>query len=148
MELTAGITGASEGLDGTVWNILGQTYTPKLYCDNAFVWHAVLPADAFVPPHIHPTQDEWITLLDGNLEMVFGDEILQAGPGDTVRMPMGLPHGIFNKSGGQVACIFGVAPSRKLYDLFTAINNVGDPDEVVRLSAEHEVNFLPPPPDA
>ncbi len=60
MELTAGVTKASEGTDGTVWNILGQTYTPKLYCDNAFVWHAALPAEAFVPPHIHPTQDEWL----------------------------------------------------------------------------------------
>ena len=34
------------GLDGTVWNILGQTYSPKLYSTNAFVWHALLPVDA------------------------------------------------------------------------------------------------------
>jgi uncharacterized cupin superfamily protein len=148
MELTAGVTKAPEGLDGTVWNILGQTYTPKLYCDNAFVWHAVLPADAFVPPHIHPTQDEWIYMLEGNLELVFGEETMQAGPGDTVRMPMGKPHGIFNRSGAQAACLFGVSPSRKLFDLFGALHNLSDVDEVVRLSAEHEVNFLPPPPDA
>lgn len=145
MELTAGVTKASEGIDGTVWNILGQTYTPKLYCDNAFVWHAVLPAESFVPPHIHPTQDEWILMLDGNLEVVFGDDAMQAGPGDTVRMPMGKPHGIFNKSGAQATCIFGVSPARKLYDLFTALHNLTDVEEVVRLSAEHEVNFLPPP---
>ena len=147
MELTAGITREKEGLDGTVWNILGQTYTPKLYSTNAFVWHARLPADAFVPPHIHPTQDEWIMLLSGNLELVFGDDVLQAGPGDTVRMPMGQPHGIFNKSGGEVDCIFGVAPARRLYDLFNALHNLSDPEEVVRISADHEVNFLPPPAD-
>lgn len=145
MELTPGVTKKEEGLDGTVWNILGQTYTPKLYCTNAFIWHALLPADAFVPPHIHPTQDEWITMLDGHLELAFGDDVLQAGPGDTVRMPMGLPHGIFNKSGGTVSCIFGVAPSRRLYDLFNALHNLSDPQEVVRISADHEVNFLPPP---
>ncbi len=29
MQLTAGITKASTGLDGIVWNILGQTYVPK-----------------------------------------------------------------------------------------------------------------------
>ena len=145
MELTPGVTKKEEGLDGTVWNILGQTYTPKLYSTNAFVWHALLPAEAFVPPHIHPTQDEWITILDGNLELAFGDDVLQAGPGDTVRMPMGLPHGVFNKSGGTVSCIFGVAPARRLYDLFNALHGLSDPAEVVRISADHEVNFLPPP---
>ena len=148
MDLIAGVTKAPEGLDGTVWNILGQTYTPKLHSDNAFVWHAVLPAESFVPPHIHPTQDEWIFMLDGNLELVFGDETALAGPGDTVRMPMGKPHGIFNKSGAQATCLFGVSPTRKLFDLFGALHNLADVDEVVRLSAEHEVNFLPPPPGA
>jgi uncharacterized cupin superfamily protein len=148
MDLIAGVTKAPDGLDGTVWNILGQTYTPKLRSDNAFVWHAVLPADSFVPPHIHPTQDEWIFMLDGNLELVFGEESMLAGPGDTVRMPMGKPHGIFNKSGAQATCLFGVSPTRKLFDLFGALHNLADVDEVVRLSGEHEVNFLPPPPGA
>ncbi len=146
--MDAGVTPAAEGLDGTSWNILGQTYTPKLHSENAFLWHAIIPAEAFVPPHIHPTQDEWITILDGNLEMVFGDQIIQAQSGDTIRMPMGKPHGIFNKSGSQVTCLFGVAPARRLYDLFNALHNLADVDEVVRLSAEHEVEFLPPPPGA
>jgi uncharacterized cupin superfamily protein len=146
--MDAGVTKAADGLNGTTWNILGQTYTPKLLSENAFLWHAIIPAEAFVPPHIHPTQDEWITIVDGNLEMVFGEQIIQAQSGDTIRMPMGQPHGIFNKSGGQVTCLFGVAPSRKLYDLFNALHNLADVDEVVRLSAEHEVEFLPPPPGA
>jgi hypothetical protein len=32
-----------------------------------------------------------------------------------------------------------------LPDLFRAIHDVPDPAEVVRLSALHEVDFLPPP---
>ena len=145
MDLTPGITPASGGVDDLQWNILGQIYTPKLVCDNAFVWLAHLPAETFVPPHIHPTQDEWITMIEGELELVFGEEVLKAGPGDVVRMPMGIAHGVFNKSGADAHCMFGVAPTRKLFDLFKAIHNVPDPEEVVRLSALHEVNFLPPP---
>lgn len=145
MELTPGITPHGEGIGATKWNILGQTYIPKLYSENAFIWHAKLPANSFVPPHIHPTQDEWITLLDGELELAFGDELFIARAGDTVRMPMGIAHGITNKSGKEANCFFGVAPSRKLFDLFNALHDLGDPDEVVRLSALHEVNFLPPP---
>ena len=62
-------------------------------------------------------------------------------------MPMGLPHGIFNKSGRTVKCLFWVTPTRRLYDLFWAIHNMAEqtPAEVVALAAKHEVDFLPPP---
>ena len=150
MKETAGITEAPAGLEGVAWNVVGHTYTPKLHCDNAFIWHADIPAETFVPPHIHPTQDEWIYVLEGELEVEFNHDkgapsIHKAGPGDTVRMPMGVAHGIFNRSGAAASCVFGVAPSRKLYELFCALDGVTDPEELVRLSALHEVDFLPPP---
>ena len=144
MDLAKGITRENEGLDGVEWNVLGQTYTPKLLSTNAFLWHAVIPAGSFVPPHIHPTQDEWICMLEGELEMSFGEETLTAGAGDTVRMPMGQAHGFVNKSGAEARCLFGVAPARKLFDLFNALHGLTDEQEVVRLSAQHEVDFLPP----
>ena len=150
MKETAGITEAPAGLEGVAWNVVGHTYTPKLHSDNAFIWHADIPAETFVPPHIHPTQDEWIYVLEGELEVEFNHDkgapsIHKAGPGDTVRMPMGVAHGIFNRSGATAKTVFGVAPARKLYDLFVALNGVTDPEELVRLSALHEVDFLPPP---
>ena len=153
MEETPGVTAAADGLQGTAWNVVGHTYTPKVYSDNAFIWHADIPADTFVPPHIHPTQDEWIIMLEGNLEVEFNHDkgapsVHKAGPGDTVRMPRGVAHGIFNRSGKGATCVFGVAPSRKLFDLFGQLDGVTDPAELVRLSALHEVDFLPPPPDA
>jgi quercetin dioxygenase-like cupin family protein len=143
-----GVTRAAEGLGGLSWNVVGHTYTPKLHTENVFLWHAVIPAETFVPPHIHPTQDEWITVLDGELEVEFGPDRRKAGPGDTVRMPKGIAHGIFNRSGATATCLFGVAPARKLFDLFGALDGVTDPAELVRLSALHEVDFLPPPESA
>ena len=143
-----GVTKASEGINGQSWNVVGQTYVPKLLSTDAFVWDATLPADTFVPPHIHPTQDEWIVVLEGNLEIEFLGDVHKAGPGDTVRMPKGEAHGIFNRSGAEAKCVFGVAPARKLYDLFVQLDGVTDPAELVRLSALHEVDFLPPPENA
>ncbi len=35
--LTAGITKATTGLDGIVWNILGQTYVPKSLSEFAIL---------------------------------------------------------------------------------------------------------------
>lgn len=153
MKETIGVTAADAGLGGVAWNVVGQVYTPKLHSDNAMIWQALVPADTFVPPHVHPTQDEWILVTEGELEVDFGFETgdvkpNKAGPGDLVRMPMGVAHGVYNRSGAEAKCVFGVAPSRKLYDLFCALDGVTDPDELVRLSAMHEVDFLPPPPDA
>jgi quercetin dioxygenase-like cupin family protein len=143
--LTAGVTRAGEGLHGVKWNILGQTYTPKLRSENIFVWEAILPDGTFVPPHIHPTQDEYLWVLEGRFDLILDGKPDVAQAGDVIRLPMNVMHGLFNKSGGTNRAIFGVAPTRRLWDLFTRLHNLTDPNEVVRISAEHEVNFLAPP---
>jgi uncharacterized RmlC-like cupin family protein len=73
-----------------------------------------------------------------------------ATPGDLVRLPMGVPHGIFNKSGATAKCLFWVSPTGRLYDLFWGIHTMAEqkPEAVVALSAQHEVEFLPPPSEA
>ena len=140
-----GVEKAVGGLNNQRWNVVGQTYVPKLLTEEAFVWHATIPIDSFVPPHIHPNQDEWIYILSGKLEIEFMGDLHKATTGDTVKMPRGEAHGIFNRSGARATCIFGVAPSGNLYDLFVQLDGITDPIELVRLSALHDVNFLPPP---
>lgn len=145
MPLDQGVTRSGHGLIGRAWNVVGQSYTPMLHTESAFTWHAVLPADSFVPPHIHPEQDEWITVLTGEVTVEFEGETATAGPGDVVRMPRGGAHGIFNRSDAEVTCLFAVAPAGRLYELFERLDGVTDPEALVRISAEHDVEFLPPP---
>jgi quercetin dioxygenase-like cupin family protein len=144
IKLPAGVTKASRGFNGVVWNILGQTYTLKVESDASMGWHALLPPGSFVPPHIHPTQDEFIYMIEGKLDLELGDQKSSAGPGDLIRLPMNEPHGLFNNGTVPVRCLFWVAPARKLRALFDKLHNLTDPAEVVRISAQHEVNFLPP----
>ena len=66
-QLTAGITKANTGLDGIVWNVLGQTYVPKPLNEQSFSWHAIFPLSTFVPPRIHPAQDAFIDLPGGRV---------------------------------------------------------------------------------
>jgi quercetin dioxygenase-like cupin family protein len=148
--MSPGITRAGEGIDGIVWNILGQTYIPKQVSEHSFSWHATFPPGTFVPPHIHPTQDEFIYMFEGRLDLVLDGKETHAAAGDLVRMPRGIPHGIFNKSERTAKCFFWVAPTRRLYDLFWGIHSMTDPTpaKVVALSAQHEVDFLPPPEGA
>lgn len=147
--LTAGVTRANEGIDAISWNILGQTYVPKSLSEDSFSWHATFPPGTFVPPHIHPTQDEFIYMLEGRLDLVLDGQESAATAGDLIRLPRNVPHGLFNKSEAPVKCLFWVAPTGRLYDLFWAIHSMPqqNPADVVALSARHEVDFLPPPPE-
>ena len=145
----AAVMGATEAVDGIRWNILGQIYVPKHVDETSFSWHATFPPGTFVPPHVHPTQDEFVYLLGGELEAELDGGAPQAAhAGDLIQLPRGVPHGLFNRSGGDVTCLFWVTPTRRLFDLFRGIDALSPqtPDAVVALSAEHEVHFLPPPP--
>ena len=148
--MTAGVTQQGASVDGVVWHILvwhilGQTYTPLQVTESSFSWHALLPPGTFVPPHIHPTQDEFIYVLNGRFDLLLDGQSANASGGDLIRLPRGIPHGLFNHSQADITCLFCVSPTRRLWDLFQAIDNVPDPAEVVRLARLHEVNFLPPP---
>ena len=142
--LTAGITKAGTGIDGIVWNILGQTYVPKAVNEASFSWHATFPPGTFVPPHIHPTQDEFIYMLDGIFDLYLDGAWTKAGPGDLVRMPRGLPHGYYNKQDKPARALFSVSPARRLRELFEQLHNLTDVEDVVRRSKICEVDFLPP----
>ncbi|MEO9615542.1 MAG: cupin domain-containing protein [Nitratireductor sp.] len=143
--MPAGITTKDEATDGLVWSILGQTYTLKQTAADSMAWHAVFPSGTFVPPHVHPTQDEFVYVLGGVYTIWLDGKEEQARPGDLVRMPRGIAHGIFNKGDDTATSLFWVTPRRSLQELFARIHNVPDPVEVVRIAAEHEVDFLPPP---
>lgn len=144
--MTAGVTPREASVDDVTWHILGQTYVPKHRSESSMSWHATFPHGTFVPHHIHTTQDEFIYVLTGELELELdGAAPVRAGPGDLVRLPQDVPHGIFNRSGAEATCLFWVSPTTNLWDLFVAIDNVPDPAEVVRLAALHQVDFLPPP---
>ena len=89
--LTAGVTRANEGIDAITWNILGQIYVPKTLSEDSFSWHATFPPGTFVPPHIHPTQDEFIYMLEGRLDLVLDGQESHALPGDLIRLPRNVP---------------------------------------------------------
>ncbi|MEO1200754.1 MAG: cupin domain-containing protein [Pseudomonadota bacterium] len=144
MDLAKGITENGTGFDGISWNILGQTYYPKAICDSTFAFETNSEPGQFVPVHIHPTQDEFILVQEGVLDLKLDGHWTKASAGDLVRMPAGIPHGYFNKSDAPARALFWVSPGRRLKDLFVALNNLTDVEEVVRLSAAHEVDFLPP----
>jgi quercetin dioxygenase-like cupin family protein len=139
-----GVTRSGGSLDDLVWDVLGQTYKPIQLSQSSFAFDTLFPPGTFVPPHIHPDQDEFIRILDGGFDFWMDGEEFSATAGDLIRMPMGSRHGIFNRSAAPTRALFWVAPARKLFDLFVQLNGLRDPNEVVRLSAAHNIHFLSP----
>ena len=148
MILPAGITPAGTGKanrsEDVTWNILGHVYWLKAQSEECFAFETLDPPGTFVPPHVHPTQDEFIYMLEGTFDLYLDGAWTKAGAGDLVRMPKGMPHGYYNRQDKPARALFWVTPARKLRALFDQLHNLGDPEEVVRRSAAHEVDFLPP----
>jgi mannose-6-phosphate isomerase-like protein (cupin superfamily) len=142
--LPKGITLAKEGMRKKVWSVLGHTYWMKAASDSSFAFETFDPPGTGVPPHVHPLQEEHIYVLEGVFTLYLDGEWTTAGPGDTVLMPRNLPHAYYNRSEAPTRGLFWVSPTGKLPALFDHLHNLTDPEEVVRLSAEHDVDFLPP----
>ena len=143
-DLPKGITLASEAMGNKTWNVLGHTYLAKVESSSSFAWLSLDPTGTGVPPHVHLSQDEHIFIMEGVYTLYLDGDWTTAGPGDTVRMPMGLPHAYYNKGETPGKSLFWVSPAGKLSDLFDQLHNLEDPEEVVRRSALHDVQFLPP----
>lgn len=143
-DLKGGITRVGEGYGGRALNILGQAYFPKASCDTTFAFETNSEPGQFVPVHVHPTQDEFILVQEGQLELKLDGKWHTARAGDLVRMPRGVPHGYFNKSDKPARALFWVSPAGKLEALFNVLHDMTDIPAVIAASAEHDVDFLPP----
>ena len=85
--LEKGITRNGTGYSGKTssdktWNILGQVYFPKAVTDSTFAFETNSDPGQFVPVHIHPTQDEFILVQEGTLDLKLDGVWVKAAAGD------------------------------------------------------------------
>ena len=125
MTMTPGITRAEDGMDGIRWNILGQAYVPKQLSEHSFSWHATFPWEPSCRRTSIRPRTSSSTCCRAASTWCSTARSAVAEPGDLIRLPQGIPHGIFNKTDADVKCLFWVSPSRRLYDLFWALHNLG-----------------------
>jgi uncharacterized cupin superfamily protein len=104
-DLQKGITQNGSGYDGKSWNILGQVYFPKAVCASTFAFETNSKPGQHVPVHIHPTQEEFILVQEGVLDLKLDD----IGSGPRPATSCGIPHGYFNKSDADARALFWVS---------------------------------------
>jgi len=99
-------------------------------------------------PHIHEDVDELCYVLDGELAIVVGAETIDAGPGQTVWKPRGVPHSFRVKGSIGARFIEVSTPSGiELYFEEAAALMAGgrmpDPAELMALMSKHRMKPAP-----
>ena len=62
----------------------------------ALIEHTIPPRALAAPMHMHEREDEYSFVLAGRLGAQIGDEVVEAGPGELVVKPRGIPHAYWN----------------------------------------------------
>lgn len=99
------------------------------------------------PLHIHPYQDEWFYILEGEYLFHVGDEMYEMKTGDTIFLPREVPHAFIQKT-DKAKVIVSYLPAGKMEAFFKSTNEWTHPptqDEIVRVFADHDMKVVGPP---
>jgi mannose-6-phosphate isomerase-like protein (cupin superfamily) len=116
------------------------------------------------PLHIHHDADETWYVIDGQLTVFVGDERIEAGPGDFVFGPMGVPHAFLvtsERAESLITCSPAGTKGRMGYGLDGFFREAAvpvvpgeappdptdpDPEELARLMIQYGIEAVGPPP--
>jgi len=76
----------------------------------ALVEHDLAPRELGAPMHTHEREDEISHVTSGRLGVQIGDDVIEAGPGDTVVKPRGIPHAFWNPGDQPVQFLELITP--------------------------------------
>jgi quercetin dioxygenase-like cupin family protein len=64
----------------------------------SLVEHPMAPRTLGAPPHTHSHEDELSYILEGEVTVLIGEELVHASAGSSVFKPRGIPHAFWNAS--------------------------------------------------
>jgi quercetin dioxygenase-like cupin family protein len=80
--------------------------------DNfALVEHPIGPRSLAAPMHTHKHEDEYTYVLEGEIGVQIGEEVLVARPGDLVFKPRGVPHAFWNAADQPARALEIISPA-------------------------------------
>lgn len=115
------------------------------------------PGGAAPPLHIHTDADETWYVIDGKMTIYVGDERFEAGPGDFVLGPKGVPHTYLVRS-DRAEFLATFTPAGATLGFFAEIGIpvvAGEPhpgtipvqpEEFARKAAAYSIEIVGPPP--
>lgn len=84
--------------------------------------------------HVHEHEEELVYLLEGEIEVTLGDEILRVGQGACALLPRGIPHGFVN-AGASTSRLLAILMPGQLDGFFVKLSETlsrdGSHDEAI-----------------
>jgi len=108
-----------------------------------FVEHDLPGKRLGAPTHTHANEDEWSYVVSGTLTAQVGDEVLEAGPGDLVHKPKGIPHAMWNAGDEPVRFLEIIQPAgfeEYFFELAEPLN-AGDFERVGEIMARYGLDL-------
>jgi mannose-6-phosphate isomerase-like protein (cupin superfamily) len=111
----------------------------------SLVEHPMPPRSLGSPVHTHRKEDEYSYVLEGRVGVMLGDDIVEAGPGDLVFKPRGIPHAFWNAGDEPARLLELISPAgfenyfRKLAPLLAAPER--DEDAIAEVVGRYELEI-------
>lgn len=99
------------------------------------------------PLHIHPHQDEWFYVIDGEYLFQVGEDKYFLKTGDTIFLPRNVPHAFIQLT-DKGKMIVSYIPAGKMEDFFATTDNWASPptsEEIARVFEDHDMKVVGPP---
>jgi quercetin dioxygenase-like cupin family protein len=97
----------------------------------ALIEHTIAPRALAAPVHTHRDEDEYSYVLSGRMGAMVGDEVIEAGPGELVVKPRGIPHAFWSAGDGETRVLELISPGgfeQYFADLAPLLAAGGPPD--------------------
>ena len=97
----------------------------------ALIEHTIPPRGLAAPTHTHESEDEYSYVLSGRMGAMIGDEVVEAGPGDLVVKPRGIPHAFWNAGDEEARLLELISPGafgEYFAELAPLLSAPGEPD--------------------
>ena len=97
----------------------------------ALLEHTIAPHALGAPVHTHTREDEYSYVLSGRMGAQIGDEFVDAGPGEFVVKPRGIPHAFWNAGDEETHLLELISPGgfeQYFVEMAPLLNVEGEPD--------------------
>jgi mannose-6-phosphate isomerase-like protein (cupin superfamily) len=97
----------------------------------ALIEHSIPPHTLAAPVHTHENEDEYSWVLSGRMGVELDGRETEAGPGELVVKPRGIPHAFWNPGDEETRLLELISPgafARYFADLVPVLGGDGPPD--------------------
>ncbi|MBM3941552.1 MAG: cupin domain-containing protein [SAR202 cluster bacterium] len=134
--------------EGEQYSVLGDAYTFKASnadTGGAYTLTEITTIGDGAPPHIHRTEEEAFYVLEGEVKVRVGENVVTGTPGSFVLIPRGVMH-TFSKVGDAPAKLLVIISPPGFEQFFKEIHGVTDMDAVMDAAQRHNLEIIGPPP--